>query len=73
MPKLIHLRADCIGCHSCVEHAPAYWFMDTDGKATLREAVEKKGAWIRPLEEAFASENETAAADCPVDIIKIQG
>lgn len=73
MAKVVHLRNDCIGCNSCVEHCPAYWFIDDDGKARLRESVEKKGAWIRPLEPAFAAENRDAATDCPVNIIKVEG
>lgn len=73
MAKLVHLRDDCIGCNSCVEHCPAYWFIDDDGKARLRESVEKRGAWIRPLDPVFAEENRDAATDCPVNIIKIEG
>jgi ferredoxin len=73
MAKLVHLRDDCIGCNSCVEHCPAYWFIDDDGKARLRASVEKRGAWIRPLEALFERENRAAATDCPVNIIKVEG
>ena len=72
MAKILHQRNDCIGCNSCVEHCPSHWFIDEDGKATLREAVQKKLIWIRPLEAAFEEENTLAAADCPVGIIRIQ-
>lgn len=72
MATLVHLRDDCIGCNSCVEHCPAYWFIDDDGKATLRDARRKKAAWIRLLDPAMEGENRAAAADCPVGIIKVQ-
>ncbi len=72
MPKIIHYREKCIGCNSCVEHAPSFWKMSTkDGKSDLRDATEKNGVFIREISIATVEENKKAAKDCPVKIIKV--
>ena len=71
MAKIIQQREKCIGCNSCVEHAPSFWEMAEDGKSTLKEAINKKGFFIREIGEESIQENKLAAKDCPVNIIKI--
>ena len=72
MTKIIHYREKCIGCNSCVEHAPAFWkISEIDGKSDLLGSTDKRGVHIREINEAEVSENEKAAEDCPVNIIKI--
>ncbi|MBN2667998.1 MAG: ferredoxin, partial [Bacteroidales bacterium] len=43
MIRITHQRIKCIGCGNCVEVAQNNWSMnDSDGKADLHEANEKK-------------------------------
>jgi len=72
MPKIIHFRQNCIGCDSCVEHAPRYWCMDEDGKSTLERAEYKDGIGILEIDEVEIPGNIEACRDCPVGIIRIQ-
>jgi len=71
MPKIIHFRENCIGCNSCVEHCPLYWFIDTDGKSTLKKSTEKNGVYVRDILDVEVEANKRAAEDCPVGIIRI--
>lgn len=71
MPKILHYRESCIGCNSCVEHAPSRWKIDEDGKSTLIDSVNKNGCYIVQIGTDEVEENEKAARDCPVRIIKI--
>ena len=71
MPKIIHYRKKCIGCNSCVEHAPDYWKMDEDGKSTLLRGEKKDKVYILEIDEVELDCNKCAAMDCPVKIIKI--
>lgn len=72
MPKLIHFRENCIGCNSCVEHAPNYWEMDeADGKAHLKRSIDKQGVYQTEITDFEIDCNRCAAIDCPVGIIKI--
>lgn len=71
MAKIIHYREKCIGCYSCVEHAPSYWKMDDDGLSTLLGSSEKKGIFLRDIDESDVEKNKKAAKDCPVNIIKV--
>ncbi|MCB9362894.1 ferredoxin [Candidatus Woesearchaeota archaeon] len=73
MVKLVHYRVKCIGCNSCCEHAPEHWRINPeDGKAELIGSVEKNGVWIKEISDFDVAENEEAAKDCPVNIIKLQ-
>ncbi|MEM2954493.1 MAG: ferredoxin [Candidatus Nanoarchaeia archaeon] len=59
--RIIHERKKCIGCGSCAAICPENWFMDDDGKASVkRKEIENLGC------------NELAAKACPAQIIKIQ-
>ncbi len=72
MIKVIQFREKCIGCNSCVEHAPNTWKIDeNDGKSILINGVLKKEVYILEIDESQLEENEKAAQDCPVRIIQI--
>ena len=71
--KLVHYRKKCIGCNSCVEHAPEFWSIsEKDGKADLHGSDNRKDVFVRTLDDINLEENEKAARDCPVSIIKIE-
>lgn len=73
MVKIVHYRNKCIGCNSCVEIAPSFWKMsEIDGKSDLIGAIKKKDVEILEISLAEVEENEKAAKDCPVNIIKIE-
>ena len=72
MPKLVHYRSRCIGCGSCVLHASKRWSLSSqDGKADLIASVQKKDVFVAEITLAEIPENELAAKDCPVSIIKL--
>ena len=71
MPKIAHYRDKCIGCNSCVEHDPARWEIDEDGKSILKGAEDKRGVWVATIREDEVSLNKKAAKDCPVNIIRM--
>lgn len=72
MPKIIHYRERCIGCNSCVEHAPSHWTISkTDGKSDLIGAEKKKGCFVQTISQVELDANWRAARDCPVHIIQI--
>lgn len=72
MPKIIHYRERCIGCNSCVEHAPAYWKISkADGKSCLLGSEKKKDCFVRVISTVEVDANKHAAHDCPVHIIQV--
>ena len=72
MAKIVHYRKDCIGCNSCVENCPSMWKInEKDGKADLANSKKKGDTYVTDLDPALLEENEKAAEDCPVRIIKI--
>ena len=72
MPKIIHYRENCIGCNTCVEHAPKQWKISSeDGKSDLIGSIKKKEVHILEISTVELENNELAAKDCPVSIIKI--
>lgn len=72
MPKIIHYRNKCIGCNSCVEHAPDYWnISQEDGKSNLLNSVKKKDVYVLEIPECDVAENKEAERDCPVGIIQV--
>lgn len=72
MPKIIHFRDDCIGCFSCVEHAPSNWEIGEDGKATLKRSKEKNNTFVATITDVEVECNRCAAMSCPVGIIRVQ-
>lgn len=70
--KIVHFREQCIGCNSCTEHARGTWTIDpNDGKANLRDAQEKNGAFVANIAEPEVIDNLYAARDCPMSIIHV--
>lgn len=73
MIRIFHHRGKCIGCNACVEAAPWRWRISKkDGKSVLIGGKEKKGIFHLQTGEDELEENKLAAANCPVNIIKIQ-
>lgn len=73
MLRITYFRNKCIGCNGCVEAAPDRWRVSRkDGRCTLIGGTEKGGIYhaIVGLEEH--EQNQMAAANCPVNIIKLQ-
>ena len=72
MSKIVHYREDCIGCYACIQEQPEHWKMDDkDGKAFLKNAVQKKKLFIKEIHESEREKTKQVAKDCPVRIIKI--
>ncbi len=71
MPRIIHSRADCIGCFACVESAPNNWEIGEDGKANLKRSVQKNSVSIAKITDIEVDCNQCAAAACPMNIIHL--
>ncbi|OIN60375.1 ferredoxin [Arsenicibacter rosenii] len=72
MPKIVHLRKNCIGCNACVEIAYDRWRMSKkDGKSVLLGAKEKKGIYQVDILFDEYDDNVRAAEACPVNIIQV--
>ena len=72
MLRITQQRAKCIGCNACVEAAPYRWRVSKkDGKCTLVGGVEKKGYFSVIVHEEELEDNQRAAANCPVHIIRL--
>jgi ferredoxin len=72
MPKLIQYRNKCIGCGICFDMMPAFWRMShRDGKATLVNAVNKKGISVLEIDKATEQNMKAVTIACPVKIIRI--
>jgi len=73
MFKIEHYRNKCIGCNACVEAAPWRWRISKkDGKSVLIEGREKRGIFAASIGEDERPENELAAQNCPVKIIRLK-
>jgi len=73
MFRIIHHRQKCIGCNACVEVAPYRWRISKkDGKSVLIEGKEKKGIYNVKVSDDEFEENQIAAQNCPVNIIRIE-
>ena len=74
MFKITHYRDKCIGCNACVEAAPDRWRVSKkDGKCTLVGGNANKGIFHADIHESELEQNKLAAANCPVNIILING
>lgn len=72
MVRIIQQRNKCIGCNACVEAADYRWRISKkDGKCTLVGGIEKKGFYQVLVPDHELEDNLLAAANCPVNIIKI--
>lgn len=70
MPKIIHEKAKCIGCGSCVALCPEYWEMQGE-KSHLKGSHENPDTGNNELEIEEVGCNREAAESCPVQIIYI--
>jgi ferredoxin len=71
--KVIHQREGCIGCNSCVFHAPQSWTMDPfDGKSTLIGSKQKGDVYVGEIFECDLEDNLNAEKGCPMQIITIE-
>lgn len=72
--RVRHNRKKCIGCNSCVIHAPQSWLLDpTDGLARFIGSQEKcNGEWCGELHTADLDDDMAASEHCPVKIIHIE-
>jgi ferredoxin len=66
-------RENCIGAGACVATNADFWFIDQDGKATLKTAVfdDAKKLWILQIEDADFQKHMDAAGVCPVTVIHV--
>lgn len=72
MPRVIHLRGECISCGACADLAPDFWGMNADdSKADLKNATEKDGKFSLEIPAEAVEQNKLAAESCPVEIIHI--
>ncbi len=72
MVRIIYYRNKCIGCGACAEAAPGHWRMSKkDGKSTLLNGIAKNGTFQSYIDDEELEKNKSAAANCPVSIIKI--
>lgn len=70
--RIIFHRDKCIGCNYCAEVWPERWKMSKrDGKCVLVGGKKKGQVCIAEAGEHERLLNESAAAVCPVDIIRI--
>jgi ferredoxin len=72
MKTVFHNRAKCIGCGQCVSVCPEYWYIAEDGKAALRNSVQKKDVFVGKIDNFDSKLMAKAVEQCPVNIITIQ-
>lgn len=73
MIRITQQRHKCIGCNACVEAAKHRWRLSRkDGKCTLIGGTEKKGWFTVTVLDDELEENQLAAKNCPVKIIRIE-
>lgn len=73
MVRITQQRAKCIGCNACVEADAFRWRISRkDGKCTLVHGVEKKNFFTVLVGDDEYESNLRAAANCPVNIIKVE-
>ena len=72
MITITHNRSKCIGCSQCVSVCPEYWYIDDDGKATLRNSIDKRGTFVGKIDDDDLPQMQEAEKLCPVHIISIQ-
>lgn len=70
--KVIHERANCIGCGACAAISSDFWKMDEDGLSTLIGSKEEGDKFTLEISEDKKTENQDAADVCPVQIIIIE-
>jgi ferredoxin len=72
MIRITYFRDKCIGCGVCCEIAPFRWRMSKkDGKSTLLQGKKKNDVFQAVVDNDEMKDNELAADNCPVNIIRI--
>ena len=69
--KIIFERQKCIGCGTCQALCSKYWFLEEDGKVSLKNAKENYKTGNQELELKEVGCNQEAADSCPVQCIHI--
>ena len=73
MVRITYFRDKCIGCGVCVEIAPFRWRMSKkDGKSTLLQGKKKNNVFQAVVDSDEQKDNNLAAENCPVNIIRLQ-
>lgn len=73
MVRITYFRDKCIGCNACVEAAPDRWRVSRkDGRCTLIGGQEKRRVYRAMISLDEYARNKTAAANCPVKIIRLE-
>lgn len=67
--KIVHDRANCIGCGACAAVCDKFWEMASDGKSKLKGSKPKGDK--SELEVSDLGCNKDAADACPVNVIHI--
>lgn len=70
--RVLHKAAECIGCAACEENAPDYFHLDDDGMAQLAESTTQGPFQVAQALRLDEDSLRAAAADCPVDIIRVE-
>ncbi|MFA4907684.1 MAG: ferredoxin, partial [archaeon] len=66
-----HDRNVCIGCAACANVAPEYWFMENDGKSSVKGHKMEGPNEVLDITDAQYKDNREAADACPVNCIHI--
>ena len=70
--KIKHDRPNCIGCGACAAVFPDKWFMEEDGKSSVRDCSKTSEGWEELAFDDNEYDNHKAAADsCPVNVIHV--
>lgn len=70
--KIFLHQPTCIGCGSCVDMTPAYFYFNEDGKAAVYGAVAVKDKQATELFPEDEAEARTVAATCPSKCIEVK-
>lgn len=72
MAKIIHKKAECISCGSCVSLCPKYFEIAEDGRAHLKGSEEDTKTEEETLEVSDPGCAKEAVEVCPVQCIRIE-
>lgn len=70
--KIIHEKAKCIGCGSCVSMCPKYFEMTEAGKAHLKGSEKDPKTEKETLEVSDSGCTPEAVEACPVQCIRVE-